>query len=75
MLTVFAAFVFSAAALLAIGTIGWMFLTYRDKMVAALSFEPMPETPRVYEIRIRRPRVFNTPAPQLSLAPRAAFAA
>jgi hypothetical protein len=34
----------------------WMFAAYRDKMVAALLFEPIPQEPPVYNIRIRRPR-------------------
>jgi len=48
-------FVFSFA--LAIGVIAWMFTQYREKIVAALLVEPMPETVRVYEVRITRPRV------------------
>lgn len=52
-----AAFLFFASFLLAAGTIGWMFLTYHDKMVAALLFEPIPQTPTVYHISVRRPRV------------------
>ena len=38
-----------------------MFMAYRDKMVAALLFEPIPRQPAVYHIRIRRPRVLPAP--------------
>ncbi|KQN04737.1 hypothetical protein ASE85_07005 [Sphingobium sp. Leaf26] len=57
MFALVAATLFSAAFLLAIGTIAWMFAHYHDKMVAALQFEPIPQNPPVYNIRIRRPRV------------------
>lgn len=57
MFTIVAATLFSAAFLLAMGTIAWMFMTYHDKMVAALLFQPIPQTPRVYHIRVSRPRV------------------
>lgn len=56
MFTLVAATLFSGAFLLAIGTIVWMFALYHDKMVAALQFEPIPQHPPVYHIRIRRPR-------------------
>ena len=42
---------------LAITVIAWMFLQYREKIVAALLIEPMPQTVRVYEVRVSRPRV------------------
>ena len=61
MFTLVAATLFSAAFAFAIGTMGWMFLTYRDKMIAALAFEPIPQKPVVYHIRIRRPRGDRTP--------------
>ncbi|BBD00338.1 hypothetical protein [Sphingobium sp. YG1] len=57
MFALVAATLFSGAFLLAIGTIAWMFALYHDKMVAALQFEPIPQNPPVYHIRIRRPRV------------------
>ncbi len=57
MFTLVAATLFTASFLLAAGTIGWMFLTYHDKMVAALLFKPIPQEPPVYHIRINRPRV------------------
>lgn len=60
MLITVAAFLFFGSFLLAAGTIGWMFLTYHDKMVAALLFEPIPQAPTVYHIRIRRPRVTHS---------------
>jgi len=56
MFTLVAATLFSAAFLLAMGTIVWMFAHYHDKMVAALQFEPIPQNPPVYHLRIRRPR-------------------
>ncbi|MCI4588782.1 hypothetical protein MOK15_01490 [Sphingobium sp. BYY-5] len=57
MFTLVAATLFSAAFLLAIGTIAGMFTLYRDKMMAALLFEPIPQTLPVYHLRVRRPRV------------------
>lgn len=57
MFTIVAATVFSAAFLLAAGTIIWMFALYHEKMAAALLFEPIPQTAPVYHIRIRRTRV------------------
>ena len=58
MFTFVAATLFSAAFLMAVGTIIWM-VAYHDKMVAALLFQPIPQTPQVYHIRINRPRVTN----------------
>ncbi|QGP78817.1 hypothetical protein [Sphingobium sp. CAP-1] len=57
MFALIAATLFSAAFLLAVGTITWMFAHYHDKMVAALRFEPIPQHPPVYHLRVRRPRV------------------
>jgi len=57
MFTLVAATLFSGAFLLAVGTMFWMFAGYRAKMVAALLFEPIPQEPPVYHLRIRRPRV------------------
>ncbi|WIA55693.1 hypothetical protein N6H05_22145 [Sphingobium sp. WTD-1] len=57
MFTIVAATIFSAAFLLAVGTIAWMFALYHQKMAAALLFEPIPQTPPVYHIRITRNRV------------------
>ncbi|WP_443018168.1 MULTISPECIES: hypothetical protein [unclassified Sphingobium] len=57
MFTLVAATLFSAAFLLAVATIAWMFAAYHDKMVAALLFQPIPQTPQVYHIRVSRPRV------------------
>ncbi|MET0370041.1 MAG: hypothetical protein ABW039_01550 [Sphingobium sp.] len=76
MFTLIAAVIFSTAALLALGTIGWMFALYRDKMIAALQFQPMPDLPPVYELRIRRPRVFrDNGQARLSVQPRGLIAA
>lgn len=57
MFTFVAATLFSAAFLMAVGTIIWMVAAYHDKMVAALLFQPIPQTPQVYHIRVSRPRV------------------
>ena len=78
MFTIVAATIFSAAFLLAIGTIAWMFALYHQKMAAALLFEPIPQTAPVYHIRITRnrgrqsARAATQPAPAL---PGSAFAA
>lgn len=56
MFTVVAACVFFSAFLLAAGTIGGMFALYRDKMMAALLFEPMPQEAQVYRLRVSRRR-------------------
>jgi hypothetical protein len=56
MFTLVAATVFFAAFLLAAGTILSMFALYRDKMIAALLFEPIPEEAPVYRLRISRRR-------------------
>ena len=57
MFTIVAATLFSAAFLLAVGTIVGMVALYRDKMVAALLFEPIPQHIPVHHIRVRRRRV------------------
>ena len=74
MFTFVAATLFSAAFLLAAGTIVWMFALYRDKMVAALLFEPIPQEAPVYHIRIKRPRSLR-PAARTVAAPTAILAA
>jgi len=56
MFTLVAATVFFAAFLLAAGTILSMFALYRDKMIAALLFEPIPQEAPVYRLRISRRR-------------------
>jgi len=48
MFALIAALVFIGSFLLAAGTIIGMFLAYRDKMVAALTFEPIPQEVPVY---------------------------
>lgn len=60
MFTLVAAVLFFSAFALAMGTIAWMLLTYHDKMVAALTFEPIPQDLPVYHIRIARPRAHRT---------------
>ncbi|CAM5500304.1 hypothetical protein ACFSUK_27700 [Sphingobium scionense] len=67
MFTIVAATIFSAAFLLAVGTIAWMFALYHQKMAAALLFEPIPQEPPVYHIRIQRNRV-RQPAPAAVLS-------
>lgn len=74
MFTLVAATLFSAAFLMAAGTIAWMFAAYRDKMVAALLFQPIPQEPAVYHIRVRRPRV-SAPAPRPAPLPTTVLAA
>lgn len=75
MFTIIAATLFSAAFLLAMGTIVWMFAHYHDKMVAALQFEPIPQNPPVYHLRIRRPRAAQPPRRTASALPGNALAA
>lgn len=75
MFTFVAATLFSAAFLLAVGTIVWMFALYRDKMVAALLFEPIPQEAPVYHVRIRRPRVARPAARTALPQPAAVLAA
>lgn len=65
MFTIVAATVFFGAFLLAAGVIVGMFALYHEKMAAALLFEPIPQAPPVYHLRISRRRV-NT---DRSLAP------
>lgn len=57
MFTIIAAIVFSTAFLVAAATIVWMVMAYHDKMVAALLFQPIPQTAVVYHIHVRRPRI------------------
>jgi len=57
MFALIAALVFIGSFLLAAGTIIGMFLAYHDKMVAALTFEPIPQEVPVYRLRISRRRV------------------
>ncbi len=56
MFATIAAFVFASGFALAVGVIAWMLTHYRDKMVAALLVEPMPQTVRVYHVNITRRR-------------------
>lgn len=57
MFAIIAGLVFSTAFLLAAGTIAAMFSLYRDKMIAALLFQPIAEVPLVYDVQISRRRV------------------
>ncbi|WP_313805333.1 hypothetical protein [Sphingobium sp.] len=61
MFALVAALVFTGSFLLAAGTIIGMFAFYHDKMVAALTFEPIPREAPVYRLRISRRRVTPTP--------------
>src|SRR3546814_1145555 len=54
MFALVAAFVFIGSFLLAAGTIVGMLMLYHDKMVAALTFEPIPREVPVYRLRISR---------------------
>lgn len=56
MFTLVAATVFLVAFLLAASTILSMLALYRDKMIAALAFEPIPHEPPIYRLRISRRR-------------------
>jgi hypothetical protein len=66
MFATFAVIIFSAAFLLAVGTIAWMFALYHEKMVAALTFEPIPAEPPVYHLRINRPRASGVSARKIA---------
>lgn len=57
MFTLLAGLIFSLSFLFALGVIVLMFDAYRDRIAAALLFEPMPREPVAYRIVIRRPRV------------------
>ncbi|MEJ7925570.1 hypothetical protein WG908_02225 [Sphingobium sp. AN641] len=57
MFAIVAGLVFSAAFILAAFVIVMMLAAYRDKMIAALLFEPIPQTAPVYTLRVRRPRM------------------
>lgn len=54
MLALTAALLFTLAFILAVAVIVWMFSSYRDKIIAAAMFEPIPKnepTFRVTEVR------------------------
>lgn len=63
MFAIIAGLVFSAAFTLAASVIVMMMAAYRDKMIAALLFEPIPQSPPVYSLRVRRPRVVTARRP------------
>jgi len=75
MFTIVAATVFFVAFLLAAGAIVATFALYRDKMVAALLFEPIPQEAPIYRLRISRRRAPATERPALAQPLPAAFAA
>ena len=56
MFTIVAATVFFVSFMLAAGTIAAMLALYHDKMVAALLFEPIPQEPPIYRLRVSRRR-------------------
>jgi hypothetical protein len=57
MFAVAAALLFFSAFLLAIGVIGVMFASYRNKIAAALLMEPQPEIVPVCTVSVRSRRV------------------
>ncbi len=57
MFVVVATLVFMTAFALSIGVIATMFAAYREKMVAALLFRPMPIVTPVYHVQVSRRRV------------------
>jgi hypothetical protein len=57
MFAVIAAIVFATAFTLAIGTMAFMFATYRDKMIAALLYTPEIEPQPAYQLVVRHQRV------------------
>ena len=75
MFTLVAAVVFFASVLLAAATIIGMFALYRDKMVAALLFEPIPQERPVYRLRISRRRASAGERPGARTSPVHAMAA
>lgn len=74
MFTLLAGLVFSLSFLFALGVIVLMFDAYRDRIAAALLFEPMPREPVAYRVVIRRPRVAARRRPHAPARP-VAFAA
>ncbi|WP_022681268.1 hypothetical protein [Sphingobium bisphenolivorans] len=75
MFTVIAGIVFVGAFLLAVGTIIGMFALYRDKMIAALLFEPIPQELPTYRLQISRRRVMAAPKRPVAPLTRGALAA
>ena len=57
MFAMIATLVFVTAAAFSTFVIATMFAAYREKMVAALLFQPMPQTTPVYHVEIRRRHV------------------
>jgi hypothetical protein len=75
MFALIAALVFMGSFLLAAGTIVSMFLAYHGKMVAALTFEPIPKEVPVYRLRISRRRALAEPRKAAPCFPSTALAA
>ncbi|WP_232307594.1 MULTISPECIES: hypothetical protein [Sphingobium] len=75
MFALVAACVFIGSFLLAAGTIIAMFALYHDKIVAALTFEPIPQEVQVYRLRITRRRAVPAMRRSGPAFPAAAFAA
>ena len=75
MFTMIAATIFFAAFLLAGATIVGMFVLYRDKMIAALLFEPIPQQAPVYRLRVSRRRAPPRDSSIMRPVPTGVFAA
>lgn len=75
MFAMIAATIFFAAFLLATATILGMFALYRDKMIAALLFEPIPREAPVYRLRVSRRRAAPRGSSGMRPVPASAFAA
>lgn len=75
MFTFLSALVFSAAFALAVGTIGWMLAQYRDKMMAALLFEPVPRERAACSLHITRRRIARDAARPVRAMPAGTLAA
>lgn len=67
----FASLLFASAFALALSTIGYMLVSYRHRMLAALFMEPMPvDAAPSYKVVVRRQRVVpmmpqSMPCPRL----------
>ena len=75
MFALIAALVFIGSFLLAAGTIIGMFALYHDKIIAALTFEPIPQEVPVYRLRISRRRAAPSTRPTAPAFTAAALAA
>jgi hypothetical protein len=72
MVAIGTALVFALSFALAVGTIAFMFVAYRDKMIAALLYRPEPAPRPVYAVAIQRKRqnmaAVRTPMPAVLAA-------